>query len=216
MPNFLTNFDLMHVLMVLPAIIIGLSVHEAAHAFMAYALGDSTAKEQGRTTFNPLAHIDLLGLVFIIIAGFGWAKPVSFDDRNLKKPDRDVRLIAAAGPVSNALLAIIGTIGYVLFLKSFGSNQPGFLGSAENMIYYFIMINWGLFIFNLLPFPPLDGSHLAFYGLRHYPQLYTNMYTYGTWALFGIMLFQVWTGTNLLHIELLVHFFAFGVFSWFS
>ena len=208
MPNFLTTFDLLHILMLLPAVIIGLSVHEASHAFMAHALGDSTARDQGRSTFNPLVHIDLLGLVFIMIVGFGWAKPVSFNDANLKKPDRDVRLIAAAGPLSNALLAIIGSAAYVLFVNTYGLNLTGFMASLETMLWDFVLINWGLFVFNLLPFPPLDGSHLAFYGLRHYPQVYHALYFYGNFALFGLLMIQAWVGQSILPINEIIYFLA--------
>jgi len=147
MPNFLSNFDIYHVLIILPGIIIALTVHEAAHAGMAALLGDHTAKDQGRLTFNPLAHIDWLGLLFIVLVGFGWAKPVTFDDRNLKKPDRDVRLIAAAGPISNLLLAIIGTMAYAWFVHTFGQETSGFLNSIGAMLLSLVFINWGLFVF---------------------------------------------------------------------
>src|SRR5215510_6279424 len=90
-----------------PGILLGLTVHEFCHAFCAWKLGDSTARDQGRITLNPLKHIDIIGFLFIIFAGFGWAKPVQFNPHNLAHPRRDKALIAAAGPLSNFILGVI-------------------------------------------------------------------------------------------------------------
>ena len=105
------NFDLFWLLKSLPAVVIGLTVHELAHALMAYFLGDMTAKNDGRLTLNPLKHIDPLGFILIVIAGFGWAKPVNFNPANLRNKHRDEILISLAGPFSNFLLArLIGPV----------------------------------------------------------------------------------------------------------
>ena len=96
-----------NILYALPGIIIGLTVHEFCHALAAYKLGDHTAREMGRLSFNPLKHIDLIGFLFIIFAGFGWAKPVQFNPENLSHPRRDKAIIAAAGPLSNLVLALV-------------------------------------------------------------------------------------------------------------
>ena len=99
--------DFAEMIKIIPAAIIGLTVHEFAHAFTAYKLGDDTAKNDGRITLNPLKHIDWLGLLLIVIAGFGWAKPVMFNPEKLKNKHRDEILISISGPISNFLLAII-------------------------------------------------------------------------------------------------------------
>lgn len=156
-------------LLTIPAILIALSVHEYAHARMAYALGDSTAKNFGRMTLNPLKHLDPLGALCMFLVGFGWAKPVPVNSRNLKKPKRDMVLVSIAGPLSNILLAFLG----LLFLRIFGrlampllltSSLNPFWGQAISTTYLFFTLfctlNASLAVFNLLPIPPLDGSHL--------------------------------------------------------
>lgn len=134
-------------------ILVALPVHEMAHAAMAVQLGDPTPRMQGRYTFNPLAHIDPIGAVLIAITGFGWAKPVQWDPRNI---DVDIRLgtilVAAAGPVSNLLLAICA-----VFLVQFAT-----IPMLEQFLTFFVWINVLLFVFNLIPIPPLDGSHILF------------------------------------------------------
>jgi len=142
-------------------VIFALSVHEAAHAWMANRLGDPTAKFQGRVTLNPLAHIDWIGTVllplFLVWRGlpaFGWAKPVPFNPMNLKNPRRDGMLIAIAGPASNMLTAATAIVVF-LVLKS-----AGLLTSAPlvTLLLYLILIPIYLAVFNLIPIPPLDGS----------------------------------------------------------
>ena len=98
------NFGLARALEFLPGIILGLTVHEFSHAYIAYKCGDRTSMEQGRLTLNPFRHIDLLGFIRLMVAGFGWAKPVEFNELNLRNPRTDVIKIAVAGPVSNALI----------------------------------------------------------------------------------------------------------------
>ena len=104
------SFDLVRVLKFLPGVILGLTVHEFCHAWVAHMCGDSTSKDQGRVTLNPLKHIDPLGFIMLIVAGFGWAKPVQFNERNLNNPKTDVIKIALAGPLSNAVIAMILTV----------------------------------------------------------------------------------------------------------
>ena len=101
------GLDLNEMLKIVPAAVIGLTVHEFSHAFAAYKLGDSTAKDDGRLTLNPLKHIDWLGFFLIVIAGFGWAKPVIFNPDNLKNKHRDEIIISVAGPLSNFVLAVL-------------------------------------------------------------------------------------------------------------
>jgi Zn-dependent protease len=197
----------------LPGIIIGLTIHECCHAWAAYKLGDYTAKDQGRLTFNPLKHIDLIGFLFIIIAGFGWAKPVQFSPKNLSHPRRDKAIIAAAGPLSNFLLALIFIFaikGYRALLEYSAysmSSDSLFIFLQSDTIYLIIMIilqaaliNLGLFVFNLLPIPPLDGSHIFFSSLNLKPETERNIMKIGTPLLFIILIIQNRTEITILPI----------------
>ncbi|MBI2008606.1 site-2 protease family protein [Candidatus Amesbacteria bacterium] len=133
-------------------IILAIGVHEAAHCYMADHLGDPTPASAGRLTLNPLAHLDPLGTLVILISGmFGWGKPSPFDPYNLKHPRRDTALIALAGPASNLLLAIV----FSLILRLVQLPNSLFL-----ILYSLISLNINLAIFNLIPIPPLDGSKI--------------------------------------------------------
>ena len=152
----------------LPGIIIGMTVHEFCHAFCAWKLGDNTAREQGRLTLNPIKHIDIIGFIFIIMAGFGWAKPVQFNPAQLKNFRRDKALIAAAGPLSNLVLGILFTLILRFFLYSLTDliDVSEAVFTVIYILYGAASINFGLFVFNMLPIPPLDGSHIVFSGLN--------------------------------------------------
>jgi Zn-dependent protease len=192
----------------IPAVIIGLTVHEYSHARMALALGDSTAKDQGRISFNPLKHIDPLGLLFIIIAGFGWAKPVQFSPERLRRPRRDKALIALAGPLSNLILGSV----CALFARVF--RYAGLLDympidmelyvtvylTVLSLLLYGALINFGLFIFNLIPIPPLDGSHVFFSGLNLRPETEHQIIKIGSPLLFIILIVESRTSLNILPI----------------
>lgn len=139
-----------------------LPVHEFAHALVATKLGDQTARLSGRLTLNPLAHLDLFGALMMLIAGFGYAKPVPVNMNNFKNERRklDMALTALAGPVSNLIMAFVFTIFYCAVFK-FGSPTDGSL--AEAMVLFFLyvaQINVSLAVFNLIPVPPLDGSRI--------------------------------------------------------
>lgn len=194
--------------MYLPGIILGLTVHEFSHAWVAHLSGDPTSKEQGRITLNPLKHIDAVGFLFLIVAGFGWAKPVQFNEQNLRRKI-DIIKIAFAGPASNAILAMILSVIFVYAVKSI-EYPDNATQTALEIFYYAIYINWGLFIFNLIPLPPLDGSHLLFYPLRRYPDLYDALYKYGSLLLFGLLIATVVTKINFLPITQAIKFFADG------
>jgi Zn-dependent protease len=149
------RFGVDWLLAVAAIVFVAFPVHEFAHAAMAVRLGDPTPARMGRYTLNPLVHIDPLGAILILLVGFGWAKPVQWNPRNI---DMDPRLgsilVAAAGPISNLVLAIIGII-----LLRFGPSDILLLSSFMQT---FININVLLFVFNLIPIPPLDGSHILF------------------------------------------------------
>lgn len=154
------NFNLVGILMMVPGFLIGLSFHEFAHALVADKLGDPTPRQQGRLTIEPWPHIDLLGLISLAIMGFGWAKPVQVDARNFKNPRRDDTLVALAGPLTNLFMV------FLFSLIIFGLTNIEVLASIKEISYLLkilaatILINSMIFIFNLLPVPPLDGSHI--------------------------------------------------------
>ena len=155
-------------LLSLPIIILALSVHEMAHGFIAYKLGDPTARNFGRLSLNPAKHLDPIGFICMIAFGFGWAKPVPINTRYFKKPKRDMAISAIAGPVSNLLLALV----FAGLLKIFTLCLP-LIHTTESFVeilIYFcyillslgIELNVALAVFNLLPIPPLDGSKILY------------------------------------------------------
>ncbi len=143
-------------------ILISLSVHELSHGYAAYRCGDATARNLGRLTLNPLAHLDPIGTVMMLLFGFGYAKPVPINPRNFKHYKRDLCIVSFAGPVSNLLLSFIGAIIYYLSLifLPFAAKMsvPGSLWLS--FCFSFITANASLCVFNLLPIPPLDGSRI--------------------------------------------------------
>ncbi len=177
--------DLRETLLILPGILIGFAFHEYAHAQVAVWLGDDTPRHQGRLSLSPLVHIDIFGFLMILLAGFGWAKPVEINPRNFKNPRRDDILVSLAGPVTNLIISIV----FVLIMKLFYYVPPSFISdSLYNTIMdvfdYTVWINVVLFVFNLLPVPPLDGSHI-FFGLLGLKEkgFYYEIYSKGRFIL---------------------------------
>jgi len=140
------------------ALLSALTIHELAHAWVADRLGDPTARLKGRISLNPLVHIDLSGLLFLLFFGFGWGKPVLIDPYNLKNPRKDTAIIALAGPLINIILAII--LSFFLRL-SLTSNSLIIVDVLKIMITTMIVYNIGLGIFNLVPIYPLDGFKIV-------------------------------------------------------
>ena len=164
---------ILNMVLTIPGVLIALTFHEFAHAWMATKLGDETPKAQGRLNLNPFSHIDWVGFVFLIVAGFGWGKPVEIDPRNFKGK-RSVSsaeaLVAVAGPIMNFILAFVFLIIYYAIFVA--SNALSGLSSnwdqiIEVVITYIISINIGLGIFNLIPLPPLDGSKVLMHFLPY-------------------------------------------------
>ncbi len=148
----LDNID--ELVYIIPALIISFTVHEWAHAFVSYKLGDRTAKSDGRLSLNPLKHIDFLGFFSLIVFGFGWAKPVNINPDNYKNPIRDTSLVAAFGPISNFLMGLLGVLLCALCIR---------INASIYFIKFFsifISYNVVLGVFNLFPIPPLDGSKI--------------------------------------------------------
>ena len=159
--------SILDMLMIIPAIIIGISFHEYAHAMAAIALGDNTPKAQGRDTLNPIAHIDPIGFICLLIAHFGWGRPVQIDVRNFKKPLRDQMLVALAGPVMNLVISFVSLIIYniVLNLNLLNGLNETVALMIDAVLTYMVIINVSLFIFNLLPLPHFDGTKVLMYFL---------------------------------------------------
>ena len=172
-----------------------LSFHEFAHAWMASKCGDDTAARMGRLTLNPIAHLDVMGSMMILFVGFGWAKPVPVDSRNLRDPRKDMMKVAAAGPISNLLLAMLaGMIWRLLGGTGLFSNS-----NFPVLIFYFTQINIALAVFNLIPVSPLDGSQIfSGYLMKTNPQLAWKIQSYGPQVLFGLILFGYVTGFSIL------------------
>lgn len=183
-----------------------LSFHEFAHAWMASKCGDNTAARMGRLTLNPMAHLDVMGSLMILFVGFGWAKPVPVDSRNLRDPRKDMMKVAAAGPLSNLLLAMLAgmawrLLGGINFLLD--TNFPV-------LIFYFTQINIALAVFNLIPVSPLDGSQIfSGYLMKTNPELALKIQSYGPQVLFGLILFGYVTGFSILWLVMkpFVNFF---------
>ncbi|MBN1127705.1 MAG: site-2 protease family protein [Chitinispirillaceae bacterium] len=142
----------------IPAILIALTIHEYAHGYIAWRLGDPTAKNAGRLTLNPIAHLDVFGTIMLMFGPFGWAKPVPINGYNFANPKRDSLWVSLAGPASNIVTAIV--FGYTY--RILGEVAPSLLANQHLTLFFqlAILINIGIAFFNLLPIPPLDGSHI--------------------------------------------------------
>jgi len=164
----------------LPAILWAITIHEFAHAYVAYKLGDPTPKLQGRLTLNPLAHLDLIGFIALLLVKFGWAKPVMINPRNFRKlgPRWGEVLVAFAGPMANFISAFVSAL--LLKYFPFSSLPPSVAEPLFLMLKYNLFINVAFGVFNLLPIPPLDGSKIleAFLPYDLY-RLYKKVEPYG-------------------------------------
>lgn len=141
-------------------LVVAFTMHELAHAYVAYRFGDPTAKNQGRLTLNPLKHLDIFGTILIFVAGFGWARPVPVNRYHFKNPRLAGICVSIAGPLSNLVLAFLGFFVYVLLQKFGGESLMRFEPGVDYFFRIFINLNVILFLFNLLPIPPLDGYRI--------------------------------------------------------
>ena len=180
-------------ILMLPGIIIGLSFHEFAHAWVSDRLGDPTPRRQGRVTVNPLAHIDWIGFIALLLVGFGWGKPVQIDPGYYKNRRRDEFLVGIAGVTMNLLLAIIFSIPARAMVKAFsGAGASDIVYNIYLILFYTVSINIVLMIFNLIPCPPLDGWGILtqIFRLDRYSWWY-KVYQYGTYILLALIVFNV-------------------------
>ena len=171
-------------ILTLPGIILGLSLHEFAHAWMSDRLGDPTPKRQGRLTINPRAHIDWIGFIALLFVGFGWGKPVMIDPGYYKNRRLGEFLTGIAGVTMNLIIAVILSFPTKALLSAYYSGGSGLIENIFYIFYYAVMINVVLMIFNLIPVPPLDGWGILtqIFNLEKYSWWY-QVYQYGQWIL---------------------------------
>ena len=196
----------------IPVFLITITVHEVAHAYVAWRLGDPTARAMGRISLNPMRHIDPVGLIMMVVLRFGWAKPVQINPRNFRNEKAGMAISALAGPVSNLLMAFAGVILFHTFLFVFLRNTTEVTSFMYSTIRFFLeFIRWNILfaVFNMLPIPPLDGSRIVNYFLPpHLSRYYEYVERYGfiilmvllmtgiLWGPMGFMQRVIWNGMN--------------------
>ena len=207
--NIFSKEGLALFLFTLPALFLSLSIHEFAHAYTAYKLGDMSQKYRGRLTLDPLKHIDIVGFLCIMLCGFGWGKPVQIVDTNFKNRAKGNAIVAFAGPFSNILLAIFFAIVIKILsmtgvLGLMATNNIGII--LIQMLSVTIYFNIVFAVFNMLPIPPFDGSKVLFYFL---PRKYKNiMYTLEKYSLI-ILLVLIITNVHYYIVGPIVNFLQY-------
>ena len=184
--------DLFDILVRAIVLMTAIPVHEAAHAYVADRLGDHTARYQGRLTLNPMAHFDLVGSMAMILTGIGWARPVPINPRNFRDMKKGMAISAAAGPISNVLVAAISlAIAKILLYAGYGMGMNHVISTLYTIFRSMCIINISLAIFNLIPIPPFDGSRIFNYFLPD--KFYFKIMEYERYIFIGL-LFVLFTG----------------------
>jgi len=177
-------------LLIAPPILLALTFHECAHAYVAHRFGDDTAKQSGRLSLNPLRHLDPLGTIMIFLVHFGWAKPVPVNPYRLKNPKKDMLWISAAGPLSNMVLALISGLMLRFLIASTGiPAEHSIMSLILFMLIMSLQINLALAVFNILPIAPLDGSKiLAGILPARFENAIAQLERYGPFVLIGLII----------------------------
>ena len=180
------SYIINQIIYVVPAILIALSLHEFAHGWASYMLGDPTPKAEGRLSVNPLQHLDLVGTLLLFFVGFGWAKPVSVDARYYENPKSDMVKVALAGPIMNFVVAFV-SLFIIGLLEKMQVPANGISNYVAMLLNYIALINIGLGLFNLIPVPPLDGSKVLFAVLP--PKSYFSYMRYEQFGMIALLIF---------------------------
>ena len=183
------------------AALVALTIHEFAHGYVAYRLGDDTAKSMGRLSLNPIKHLDPFGVICMVLFHFGWAKPVPINPRNFRNPRRGFAISAMAGPATNLVVGFLTAFLYLLCLSTFRRINVAFVNNLQvntlTFLQYFFIINIGLGVFNLIPVPPFDGSRILniilpkkwyFKVMRYEKQIYWGVIA---WLFFGHYVYDI-------------------------
>ena len=183
--------NLTNILIGVPITLIALTGHELAHAWVSTKLGDPTPRREGRLTLNPMAHLDLMGTILMILTGFGWAKPVGVNPMYYKDRKKGMALTAIAGPCANFIMAFLGVLigTALLIVGSFLGWSDTVLGNINFIFYLFAFRNLCFMVFNLIPIPPLDGSKVL--GMFLPNRTYYNLLQYERYAIILIMLLSL-------------------------
>ncbi len=190
-------FNLQDILIGVPTTLVALTFHEFAHGWVSSKLGDPTPRYQGRLTLNPIAHLDLIGTILMILTGFGWAKPVQINPNYYKDRTKGMALVAFAGPLANFILAFLGMfIGYMLILlfSRLGAGRT-FISVVYTIMYFFVVRNLCFMVFNLIPIPPLDGFKVA--GIFLPGRIYYKILRYEQYVIFAIMILSLIGAFNI-------------------
>ena len=202
-------------LLTLPIALLSLSVHETAHGYVAYRLGDPTARNLGRLTLNPLKHLDPIGFLFMVLGGFGWAKPVPVNARNFKNPRRGMAITGIAGPISNLLLASLFALLYEILyacLKNVIITTQLAANIAIISLQFFLLaayLNVALAIFNMIPIPPFDGSRFLYALLP--PKTYFSVMKYERYIILALLILLL-TGFLDRPLNVTTNFVLSGIF----
>ncbi len=185
--------NLLSIIINVPITLIALTFHELAHGWVSTKLGDPTPRIQGRMTLNPMAHLDVLGTILMVLTGFGWAKPVEINPMYYKDRKKGMAIVGLAGPLANLILAVLGTVIWLLpyvIADALGAVLPGWVGSTfGTFMYLFIIRNLCFMVFNLIPIPPLDGSRII--GMFLSNQAYYTLMSYERYSMLIIMLLSI-------------------------
>lgn len=192
------------------AALVALTIHEFAHGYVAYRLGDDTAKSMGRLSLNPIKHLDPFGVICMVLFHFGWAKPVPINPRNFKNPRRGFAITAMAGPATNLVVGFFTAFLYLLCLSTFRQVGVVFFNNLQinalTFLQYFFIINVGLGVFNLIPVPPFDGSRILnvilpkkwyFKVMRYERQIY--------WGVIAWLFLGQYVYTALISVPIIAH-----------